>query len=286
MTPSEWLALLAAFCLGSAATLSKPGLRYVPPLTGATISLPATAIMFWVAAPFLLVSDGFRLDVLLLFALVGAFFPAAVTILNFEATRRMGPTVSVAVTSTSAAFAVLTAIVFLDEPVTWLIVSGTLIIVAGVVVMSWDGKAVPRQWAGWVLLLPLAGAVIRGNSQTLMKYGLNLWQNPFIASLVGYTVSASVIWMTARIKGDVFSAYDRRAVPWFCAVGLFNGCGLFLTYLALEHGSVGVVAPIVTTAPLFTLIEGWLFLREERFNWPVALGVLATVFGVVLILLH
>ena len=118
MNSPEALALLAALLFGTATTLSKLGLRYVSPRAGAAISLSATALMFWAVAPFQLNLSGVSAEALGLFAVIGVFFPALVSILNFEATLRMGPTVSSAVTSTSAAFALLTAILFLDEPFT------------------------------------------------------------------------------------------------------------------------------------------------------------------------
>lgn len=286
MNSPEALALLAAFLFGTGTTLSKLGLSYVSPRTGALISLPATALMFWAAAPFQLNLTGVSAQAVGLFAVIGVFFPALVSLLNFEATQRMGPTVSSAVNSTSAAFALLTAILFLNEPFTPLIGLGTLIIIAGVVAMSWDSAAATRQWATWVLLIPLAGAAVRGNSQSLMKYALGVWPNPFAAGLIGYTVAAIVVWLFSRWQKSAPVAFDRRAVPWFTGVGFCNGSALFLTYLALQDGQIGVVAPIVTTAPLFTLILGWLFLRDERFDWRIASGVIATVLGVILILTH
>lgn len=280
------LAVLAAFLFGGASTLSQRGLRYVSPRTGASISVPATALMFWLAAPFLLTSQGWSWQALWLFAGIGVFFPAVVSILNFEATARMGPTISSAITSTSAAFAIFTAIVFLDEPVTGLILIGTATIIAGVTALSWDGGKVPRLWASWVLLIPLLGAAVRGNSQTLMKYSLGVWRNPFVATLICYSVSAIVVWLASRSQSQAAGSFDRRAMPWFVAVGFCNGTGLFLTYAALQDGQVAVVAPIVTSAPLFTLLLERIWSREERFDWRIVCGVVATVSGVILILFH
>ena len=75
-------------------------------------------------------------------------------------------------------------------------------------------------------------------------------------------------------------------MPWFVAVGFCNGFGLFLTYAALQDGQVAVVAPIVTSAPLFTLLLERVWSREERFDWRLVCGVMATVSGVILILAH
>ena len=144
MSSPQWLALLAAVLFGLAHTLSRFGLRHVSPRVGASISVPSTALMFWLAAPWLLTLNGLSWHAMALFALTGLFFPAAVTILNFESTRRMGPTISSAVSATSAAFALFTALLFLDERLTWLIALATATIVAGVALLSWDRRASDR----------------------------------------------------------------------------------------------------------------------------------------------
>jgi drug/metabolite transporter (DMT)-like permease len=293
MSAPQWLALLAAVLFGLAHTLSRFGLRYVPPRVGASISVPATAILFWLAAPFLLNLTGLSWRAIAWFATIGLFFPAAVTILNFESTQRMGPTISSSIGATSATFALLTALLFLGEPLTWLIAFGTATIVVGVALLSWRRDGATRHWASWMLLIPLAAAAIRGNAQTLSKYALTLWSNPFAASLVGYTVSAVILTIIGRSRfagrnagNGVTGALDRRAIPWFVALGFCNGLGLYLTYIALQTGAVGVVAPIVTTAPLFTLLANKLLLHDEPMDAPVVSGVMITVVGVIMILIH
>lgn len=286
MSSPQWLALAAAALFGLAHTLSRFGLRYVPPRIGASISVPTTALLFWLAAPFALDLRGLSWPAVGWFALIGVFFPAAVTILNFESTRRMGPTISSAVGATSAAFALLTALLFLGESLTWLIVLGTATIIAGVALLSWSPARTPRAWAAWMLLIPLSAAAIRGNAQTLSKYALSLWSNPFAASLIGYTVSALILLLASLGPRRAHGRIDRGALPWLAGVGFCNGTGLFLTYVALQTGKVGVVAPIVTTAPVFTLLANALLLREERIGAPMVVAVLLTVSGVIMILTH
>ena len=76
------------------------------------------------------------------------------------------------------------------------------------------------------------------------------------------------------------------ALPVFAAVGLCNGSALFLSYAALADGPVSVVAPIVTTAPVFTLLISHLFVAGEKADARIAAGVLATVIGIVVLLTH
>jgi len=80
--------------------------------------------------------------------------------------------------------------------------------------------------------------------------------------------------------------FDRRAYPWFMGVGFCNGMGMFLTYTALGTGKVSVVAPIVTTAPLFTLLLSWLFVHDEKLTRRILVGVALTLAGILVIILH
>ena len=157
-------------------------------------------------------------------------------------------------------------------------------IVLGVVALAARGADRPRAFAAWVVLLPLAGAAIRGGAQAAVKGGLVLWPDPFVAALVGYCVSSVTIFAANRtLVSRTSTAIDRRGVYWFMLVGLCNGLGVLAMYAALNRGQVSVVSPLVATYPLFTLALSALFLREERFGPRVLLGVALTVAGVVVL---
>src|SRR6266568_1045150 len=101
--------------------------------------------------------------------------PALVTFLNFASNRLTGPTVAGTISSTTPLFAVLGAILFLGEPLSPAAAAGTAAIVLGVVALTARGADRPRPWAAWVILLPLAGAAVRGGAQAAVKGGLALW---------------------------------------------------------------------------------------------------------------
>jgi drug/metabolite transporter (DMT)-like permease len=283
MLDAAWWAAAAAAGLGAAMITTRQGLRYTTPLAGAAIGVPSTTLMFWCLAPFALDTGGFSMAAAGIFALVGLFFPAAVTLLTYTGNQRMGPTITSAVSCTTPMFALSAAILFLGEALTAGNVLGTAVIVLGMLLLTWTGSARARDWPLWAMLLPFAAAAIRALAQVLTKFGLGLWSNPYAAGLIGYTVSAAVILMAARI-GNAPKRGDRRAVPWFVATGFFNGGSLFLMYIALAKGQVSMVSPIVATYPLFTLGLSLLLLRHERITPRVALGAVATVAGVALLL--
>ncbi|MGB5080387.1 MAG: EamA family transporter, partial [Burkholderiales bacterium] len=188
-------------------------------------------------------------------------------------------------------FALLGAILFLGESLSPAVAAGTAAIVLGVVALTARGAGQLRTWAAWVILLPLAGAAIRGGAQAAVKGGLALWPDPFVAVLVGYTVSSVMIFagnraFVSRAGTPVPGAdasLDRRGMLWFMVVGICNGLGMLAMYAALNRGQVSVVSPLVATYPLFTLALSALFLRDEKFGPRVLLGVGLTVAGVVVL---
>src|SRR6266568_4787726 len=236
------LALVASAFLGTAVVIANLGLRYLDPARGALVSIPSTTAMLWLLALFLFRGEGWNATAFAIFAAVGLIFPALVTFLNFASNRLAGPTVAGTVSSTTPFFAVLGAILFLGERLT------------PVVALTARGVDRPRVWAAWVILLPLAGAAIRGGAQAAVKGGLALWPDPFIAALVGYCVSSVTIFAANRalvLRSNTPPA--RRGVLWFVAVGICNGLGVLAMYAALNGGRVSVVSPLVATYPLFTL---------------------------------
>src|SRR5690349_3459739 len=217
------LALLAAACFGAALIVGHYGLRHATSYAGARISLTTTCILCWLLSPVLLDVGDWHAGAAAIFALVGIFYPAAVTVLTNESNRLLGPTLTGTVSSSAPLFATALAVLMLGESVTPPIVVGGLIIVGALVIMSWQRG--PSTRAGWKLLLPLSGAALRGLAQTLSKLGLVLWPSPFAATLIGYTVSDVGIWgAKLALAGGDRSRFTAAAVPWFMAAGVLNGC--------------------------------------------------------------
>ena len=87
----------------------------MPPVLGGAISIPSATLLFWVISPFVLHFGAWDTYAALIFCAVGLLFPATVTLLSFEANRRMGPNTAGAIGNLAPLFAVLFAIVTLGE---------------------------------------------------------------------------------------------------------------------------------------------------------------------------
>jgi drug/metabolite transporter (DMT)-like permease len=280
-TPAPLLALAAAACFGSALIVTQYGLRHAAPVAGATVSVTFSMIAWCALSPLLLDLEAWHVGALALFALVGLFYPAIVTLLTYESNRQLGPTLTGAVSCTAPLFAVFTAVIFLGEHLTLPTALGGTVVVLGLMLLT--ARAPLRTPPGWRLALPITGAVLRGVAQTLTKMGLLLWPSPFAAAFVGYTTSAALMWGTAAVRGPGSVRMSRAGVMWFAAVGALNGSALLLMYYALNIGTVGVVSPLVATYPLFTMLFSAIFLKTESFSAKSVAGALLAVAGVTII---
>jgi drug/metabolite transporter (DMT)-like permease len=281
--PAAAFALLSAACFGAALIVIHYGLRYATSYTGAKISLSTTFVLWWALAPLLLDVSSWHAGAATLFALVGLFYPGAVTVLTNESNRLLGPTLTGTVSSTAPLFATALAVLVLGERLTPGVVAGGLTIVAALILMTW--RPPTSAPLGWRLLLPLSGAALRGLAQTLSKLGLLLWPSPYAATLISYTVSGVGIWGTAVVLPLQPSSqrFQKAALPWFMAAGILNGCAVLLLYHALHIGRVAVVAPLVALYPLFTMLFSAVFLKSEVLTRRTVIGSLIAVAGVVVL---
>lgn len=287
MSPAvAFFALSAAFLFGLGLVLTNRGLRGIGPLRAAAIGIPTAAVFSAALAPFLVDFGGFSLPAVLIFIAVGCMFPLFVTLLTFEANRRIGPSLTGALGNLTPLFAVAIAFVMLGEAPSPTQLAAISVIVAGVALLLWRPQSFATGLTAVVLALPVAAAAVRGLVQPLVKLGLEAWPDPVAAATIGYAVSAVLVLglSVARDGADRFLADARTpAALWFVAVGLCNGCAVLLMYAALARGPVTVVAPLVACYPLATVLLSRVMLGTA-IGRNMAAGVGLTVLGVVLLL--
>ncbi len=281
MTAALALAVSSSLCFGLALVTSRIGLRSLDARSGAAISVPTATLLFALAAPFALDTAGFTLRAALWFAGVGVFFPALVTLLTFRSNEQLGPTITSAISSTTPLFAVLAAVWLLGERISGHALLACLAIVGGAIVLTWKQSAVRPGFTGWALLWPVAGAVVRGLAQAGAKAGLVLWPSPLAASLIGYTVSSAAVIGTSALGRSKRPALTRPGLAWFVLTGALNGGAVLLMYGALSLAPVSLVAPVVATYPLVTVLLSALVLREEALTARMIGGAATMVLGVV-----
>ena len=275
------LALLSAVCFGVALVTGRVGLCTLDARSGAAISIPTATILFASAAPFALDVSRFHLEAAIWFTVVGLFFPAVVTLLTFRSNEELGPTVTGAVSGTAPLFALLAAGWFLGEMIPIEAAVAAAGIVIGVALLSWNRSTGAPRAIGWSLLWPISGAVVRGFAQAGAKAALQLWPNPFAASLIGYLVSSATVAGANRFGRSEQLKPSRVDVAWFAATGILNGGAVLLMYAALSIAPVSLVAPLVATYPLVTALVSAVVLRDQALTVRVMAGSAITVAAVV-----
>ena len=281
----ELLALAAALLFGLALVLTQFALGHASPLHGALISLTTSSVLFCVLAAFVFDLGGFDPRGAMIFVGVGLLFPAAVTLLTYEANRRMGPSVAGTLANLTPLFAILPAALLFGEvprPTQMLAIA---LIVIGAAMLSLDRRWLGRRWQAWALILPIGAAAIRGLTQPMTKFGYGFWPNPFAATLIAYLTSLTVIAtvVLAARRGQWFG-YTLSGVLWFACIGVCNGLAVLALYAALARGSVIVVSPLAASYPIVTLALSAAFLRTARIGPLLVGGVVFTVAGVMLML--
>jgi drug/metabolite transporter (DMT)-like permease len=277
------LAFGAAFLFGLALVLTQFGLRDVPALAGAAISIPSSTLLFACVTPIALRDATIVWEAVPIFAAVGLMFPGTVTLLTFAANHALGPVMTGALGNLAPLFAVALAVAFLGEPLHPLQLAGLIVTVAGIVLLTAPRHDDVRRRLSWYLLLPLAAAALRGITQATIKLGLEIWPSPLAAAMVGYMVSTVVVLTAVKLRTGRFVA-DARGHLWFVAVGWCNGIAALLMYAALATGPVTLVSPLVATYPLVTVGLSLLALRKIAVSPRLALAVALTVAGVALLI--
>jgi drug/metabolite transporter (DMT)-like permease len=284
MNAAVVLALAAAVCFAVALILTQYGLRTMPSWRSPLYSIGGSGILAWILALIFVDPATFQIRAALIFAGVGVVYPVCVSILSVRSNERLGPAVAGAVGNVTPLFAVLGAVLFLDERLQLAQMAGLALVVAGVALLALRRGVDGRAWSVWVLLLPLGAAAIRGAIQPAIKTGLALWPEPLAATAIGYTLSIIVILSLVGRRAWREGPADPRGVFWFTGVGLFNGAATFLLYAALGLGSITVVAPLVAIFPLIAVGLSFFFLRAERLHAIGLAGIVVSVGGVIVLL--
>jgi drug/metabolite transporter (DMT)-like permease len=280
------LALAAAVFIGLGLALTQMGMRHLSPLRGACVSIPTTALFFLLLAPMTIDFGGADPGAVGLFALAGLLFPATVTLMNYGATRRIGPSLTGALGNLAPLCAVFVAFILLGETPRAGQLAAIAVILFGVALLFGNPFRRGAKAIDWAVSLPLLAALVRGLVQPVVKLGLAAWPNPFAATLLAYLISAAVLISAGLLReGRRLYRFEGRGWLWFPFVGICNGLGLLLMYAALARGPVAVVAPLAACYPVPTMIFSRLLFAREPLLPRVGLGVTVTVAGVVLLLL-
>ncbi len=275
-------ALCSAFLFALSNHFSSMGLAKSDPRTATIVSIAASAVAYWIFAPFFIERWYWFTYAALLFALVGIFRPALSSALAMSSIDKMGPTLTSALTASAPLFGAFWAIAVLGEKMTWPIFVGTLAVIAGAIVAAWNPKGLKRTWPLWALVLPLGAAFIRATGHAVTKIGLGEVPSPSFAVFMGNTVSLGTSAAAYKLEGRPVSG-NFSSWRWFIAAGIANALSIQFLNNALFAGTLLSTMPIVSASPVFTMLLGLFVFKRETITWRTVATIALIVPGVILV---
>jgi transporter family protein len=276
------MALSSALCTATATALIQRGLRGSNFYAGFWINIVVGMIGLWSATLLLVPYGDYNWRAVPYFVFSGVVGTTGGRFFRVVAIQKVGASVAAAINNLSPLISSVLAILVLGELVTLPILAGTMVIVAGTILLSLSGKQ-----AGFRvrhLAYPFVAATCFGVVAIARKLGL-VHAGPLFGSAMNITaamIASSAFVLASGNRGAL--RCDRRSLLYFIAGGIAENAGVFFLLLALGFGHVSVVIPLAGTAPLFVLLLAYLFpTAAEKLTWRIAVGSALIVLGVVLL---
>ena len=278
-----FLALTSGFLSALATIFVRQGLRGSDPYTGVWINMMVGTAGLWICVLATGGAGRVSMKSALLFASAGLIGTVGGRLSRFFAIEKVGASIASAVGNLTPLIASILAIALLDERVTLPVVLGTVVIVAGTVLLSVSG--VQLGFRPWMIVLPLTSATCFGIVQVIRKVGLSE-MGPVLGAAINTTTALIAFsgLMLGMGRGRELVACRGRTLGYFIAAGVAENGGVFLLIVALSVGAVSVVTPLTAASPLFVLLLTPFFLRGvEVLTTRIVIGTVLIVIGVYLI---
>lgn len=279
---AQILALSSAFFSAVATHLIQQGLRRSNFYAAFWINVTVGALGLWAAVLLFVPRATWDWSAVWYFAFSGVVGTAGGRLFRTLAIDKVGAAVASAVFNLTPLIATGLAIALLHERVTLPILVGTLIIVAGTVMLSLSGR-----YGGFEarhLIYPIIAATCFGIVQIARKLGLT-HTGPLFDAAVNTTAAmvAATAFVLATGNWRAIRG-DRETIGWLIAGGVAENTGVTLLIVALGYGDVSVVTPLIGTAPLFVLLLAFLIPGGRRqLGWRVVTATMLIVLGVVML---
>jgi drug/metabolite transporter (DMT)-like permease len=271
----ELLALITSVTSALGTILAAKGMKGTSPLGASFYSVLTHAMILTVIL--LTRSTSVNLSAVAYFAMAGVLALGVGRLLNFVAMRSMGVEKTSAVIGSSPVLTTLLSILLLAEPLVGSTLVGASTVAVGIALIS-GAKSFKVERA---LVVSLLSALSYSLSNIVSKAGLETQPDPFLSAQTNAT--AGLLFLIAYLIATsqrTALRVGRNGLICFIATGALSSIGWLTLMKALEIGVVSIVTTIVYSYPLFTLILGRLFFKEERLSRRTIAGSILIVAGV------
>lgn len=282
------VSLCAACCFGCSDFFTRVGLRYSNSRSAILFTTISGLIVAFTWSAYSHAWKYLNVQGVLFFALAGVIGAFMARYLLYMGMEKVGVSIAVSLANTRTLFATLIAILLLGERLTATIAGATLLIIVGVMVISWDksGGQIEKIQSKKDLLFPIMAGFCYGFAYVQRKFGVDFVPSPLAGVLVQNTTAFLCFVLVSPLGRDRQKVEMRNARAWFFygISGILAFFANFFTFSALNIGPVIIVAPLVALNPLFTLLLAILFLgKVERVTGKIFVGALLIIGGAVIL---
>ena len=222
----------------------------------------------------------------IVFFLSGVIGTAIGRFFFYNGIDRIGTTISESCGSTHPIFASFIAFILLGEPLILIEIIGILIIIVGVVMISYSNGGDKSGWNTWEILIPLLGAASFGTAAALRRYGFVMTNTTPVEgtafSAIGGFLGLSIYILTNK-KLHIFNS-STEAYGDFALSAVLMPLGLLFSMIAFSLDRVAVVSPLLATVPLFSVVFSYLLIRKlEKITLWLISSIIIISFGVLIV---
>lgn len=184
--------------------------------------------------------------------------------------------------------AALIAVVFAGETLRPLVAVGTAAVVVALALASGDsltqGWRTDRRYLLGCLIAMFSGAAM-GGGFVLSKQTVAIYDSPLVVtslSMLAAMLFVIPVVAVAAARYPAVRSFDRKSMGFILFSGLTTAVAGGGQFFAVQRGDVVVVAPIIATFPLWTLLLSHIFIsRLETITLRLVVGALLAVAGVI-----
>ena len=256
------LACVAGLFLGALNITTRRGLARSQDIEAGSAII--TLVAFVVVAPFALGSgDAFDAGELWPFLLLGAFVPGLSLLMVVHAVRATGASRAGILFGMAPLFSALFAVIAFGEPFQLALAIGTLLVVAGGVVLALEGErpADYRAYGAVLAVTVAAGFGLRDNIARAV--GEDVSVDPLAQSTVVMLGGSLLLVANLLRRPSPFKRLRDAFLP-YASSGVVLAIGQGALFEALDRARVTVVAPLTGTGVLWTVVLAAIFIGRSE----------------------
>jgi drug/metabolite transporter (DMT)-like permease len=277
------LALLSAFFIGLSHTFLRKGLGGGSLSQAVFFSLLTNAVILWAIVVFFGNIHLIATFAIFWFLLTGFLGPGIGRTLNTISLKRIGIVRTMPIVGIAPFFGTLGAILFLDERVSIYVFFGIALIVTGIFFLSYK-KTKIKKFQFKDITIPLTAAFLGGLSMVATKKGFEVFTDQFLGAALAASMAVVMVFSYIIYAGHTreIGKVSLSNISLFIFSGIAMSAAFSLHFSAFKFGDVAIVAPLLSTFPLFGVLLGRLILKENitKTMW---IGISCIVSGVIFV---